>query len=148
MSRGFLGGQADRALGVVVGEPMGSEEDGDGAVGILVNPDDGLDEVRPEAALRQLQRQAAPFDRVVVADGALLLNAEYLRPGHGPIVQEVRAFLLGGDCEGGVVLRNVSLRNPAIGGFDGGDTGQRQFLGQPVLKRPEARSERPRASGE
>jgi hypothetical protein len=35
------------------------------------------------------------------------------------------------------VLWNVSLRNPAIGGFDGGDAGQCQFLGQAILKRPE-----------
>src|SRR6266446_5200225 len=81
VSRGLLGGSGDVAIGVIVGEPMGSEEDGDGAVGILMDPDDGLDEVRPEAAWRQLQGEAAPFDRVVVADGALLLNAEYLRPG-------------------------------------------------------------------
>ena len=102
---------------------MGSEEDGDGTVRILVNPDDGFDEVRPEAALRQLQRQAAPFDRVVIADGALLLNAEDLGPGDGPIAQEAGAFLLGSDREGGVMLRDVGFRDPTIGGFDGGDTG-------------------------
>ncbi len=55
VSRGLIGGLGDVALGVVVGEAVGSEEDGDGPVGILVNPDDSLDEVRPEATLRQLQ---------------------------------------------------------------------------------------------
>jgi len=116
---------------------MGSEEDGDGTVGILVNPDDGFDEVWPEAALRQLQGHPAPFDRVVVADGALLLNAEDLGLGAGAIEQEAGAFLLGSNGEGGVVLPDVGLRDPAIGGLEGGDARQGQFLGQPVLQRAE-----------
>src|SRR6185369_17927860 len=103
VSRNFIVGQLDLAGGVVVGEPMGSEEDGDGTVGILVNPDDGFDEVWPETALRQLQGHPAPFDRVGVADGALLLNAEDLGPGAGAIEQEAGAFLLGSNGEGGVV---------------------------------------------
>src|SRR3546814_7845704 len=44
------------------------------------------------------------------------------------------AVRLGGHGEGGVVLRDVGLGEPAVGRRDGGDAGQRQLLGQPVLE--------------
>jgi hypothetical protein len=73
VSRGLLRGLRDPAVGVVVGKAMGAEEDGDGAIWILVNPDDdGLDEVRSQAARRQLQAEALPLRGIVVADGAVL----------------------------------------------------------------------------
>src|SRR3546814_11162873 len=56
------------AVGIVVGEAMRAEEDGEGAVGILVDPDPGLDEVRPERARRELQMQTVPVAGVIVAD--------------------------------------------------------------------------------
>jgi hypothetical protein len=39
---------------------MRSEEHADGAIGILMNPHHGLDEVGPEPALRQLQPPTGP----------------------------------------------------------------------------------------
>jgi hypothetical protein len=87
LSRGLLGGLDDLAVGVVVGEAMGAEEDSQGAIGILVNPDDGLDEVRSQPAPRQLQAEAPLFHGVVVADGAVLVDGQDLVPGGGPIGQ-------------------------------------------------------------
>ena len=55
MSRGLLGVLGDAAIGVIIGEAVGAEEHREGAIWILVNPDDGLYEMRPQAALRQLQ---------------------------------------------------------------------------------------------
>src|SRR6185437_4667920 len=74
VSRGLLCGFGDGAVGVVVGEAMRPKEDGDRAVGIFVNADDGPDEVRPQTARRQLQAEPTPFHRVVVADAALFLD--------------------------------------------------------------------------
>src|SRR3546814_7290083 len=75
VSRGLSAGVDDGAVAVAAGEAVGSEEDGDGAVGIFVNAHGRLDEMRPEPAGRQLQVEAAPLHRVVVADAALLLDA-------------------------------------------------------------------------
>ncbi len=74
--------------GIIVGKPVRSEEHGDRAVGIFVDADRDLDEVRSERALRQLETEAAPFHGIVVADDALFLDAENLGPGTGPIPHE------------------------------------------------------------
>src|SRR3546814_19734307 len=84
------------AVGIVVGEAMRAEEDGEGAVGILVDPDSGLAEMWPERARRELQMQTVPFDRVVVAEPALVLNAPDLAPGPGPVGAAGRGGLAGG----------------------------------------------------
>src|SRR5216683_1654732 len=81
VSRGLLDGVGDDAIWAVVGEAMGSQEDGDRAVWILVNADGGLDEVWPQTARWQLQTKPPPLHRVVVADTALLLDAKNLGPG-------------------------------------------------------------------
>ena len=47
--------------------------------------DAGLDEVRAQAAFRQLQPSPRPGDGVVVADRALLDDTENLAPGFGAI---------------------------------------------------------------
>src|SRR3546814_9879220 len=91
------------AVGIVVGEAMRAEEDGEGAVGILVDPDPGLDEMWPERARRELQMQTVPFDGVVVAAPALVLNAQDLETGAGAVGNEGGGGLLGGDGEGGRV---------------------------------------------
>jgi hypothetical protein len=134
VSRGVAFGLEDGAVGLVIGEAMRPEEDGDGAVGILVNSDHGLDEVRPQAARRQLETESVPFDGIVVADGALFLDAQDVRPCHRAIEQKARAFLLGRHREGGVVRGDVGLGEPSIGRFDGADPSQRELLGQPVLQ--------------
>src|SRR3546814_6364008 len=103
---------------------MRAEEDGEGAVGILVDPDPGLDEMWPERARRELQMQTVPFDGVVVADPALVLNAQDLAPGAGAVGYEGRAGLLGGDGEAGIVRGAVDLGEPAVGRLDPPDAGQ------------------------
>src|SRR3546814_20314765 len=94
---------------------MRAEEDGEGAVGILVNPDPGLDEMWPERARRELQMQTVPFDGVVVAAPALVLNAQDLAPGAGAVGYEGRGGLPGGDGEAGMVRGDVELGEPAVG---------------------------------
>src|SRR5271165_6055567 len=76
------------AVGVVVGQPVGPEEDGKRAIGILVDAHGGFDEVRSQRAGRDLQAERAPFDGVVVADLAGLLDAEDLAPGAGGVGNE------------------------------------------------------------
>src|SRR5258708_32943162 len=109
---------------------MGSEEDGDRAVGIVVDADGRSDEMRPEPARRQLEGEAAPFDGVVVAEGALPLDAEDLAAQCRPVGHEGGAFLLWLDREGRVVLRDGGVGEPAICRLDGGDAGGRQLLWQ------------------
>ena len=125
----------EATVGVVVGEAVRAEEDGERAVGILVDPHAGFDEVWPEAARRELQGEPAPFEEgVVVADLALVLGAEDLAPGAGAVGHEGRAGLLGGDGEAGVVRRDVDLGEPAVGRLHGRDAGQPQLLGQAILE--------------
>src|SRR3546814_9624585 len=88
----------------------------------------------PERARRELQMQTVPFDGVVVADPALVLNAQYLAPGAGAVGYEGRAGLLGGDGEAGIVRGDVDLGEPAVGRLDLPDAGQPELLGQAVLE--------------
>jgi hypothetical protein len=83
-----------------------------------VNADDGSDEVRSQTARRQLQAEPAPLHDVVVADAALLLDAENDGPRGRPVADEARPLLLGCDGEGGVVLWDARLGKPAIGGLE------------------------------
>src|SRR5665213_2016782 len=134
VSRRFWVRLNDAAGGVVVGQTVGAEEDRQRAVGILVDAHGGLDEVRPQRARRDLQTERAPFDGVVVADLAGLLDTEDLAPGTGRVGNEAGAGLLGGDGELRVVGGDVGLGEPAVGGLDPGDPGELQFLRQPVLQ--------------
>ena len=56
------------------GEAPGAVEDGEGAVGVFVDPDSGLDVVVTVG--RDLQVASPVAHRVVVRDDAFLLNAE------------------------------------------------------------------------
>src|SRR5260221_14028882 len=56
-------------------QSMRAKEHADGAIGIRVHPHQGLDEVRPEPALRQLQPPAAPCDGIFVGNGSLFDHA-------------------------------------------------------------------------
>src|SRR6516165_7196863 len=51
-------------------------EDGQAAVGVFMDPDRDAHKVRPAGAGRDLQAASVPFDGVVVADLALLLDAQ------------------------------------------------------------------------
>jgi hypothetical protein len=65
-----------------------------------VHVDASLDEVRAQAAFRQLQPSPGPGDGVVVADRALLDDTENLAPGFGAIRHEGTALLLRRDRKG------------------------------------------------
>src|SRR3546814_3470859 len=80
------------------------------------------------------QRVTVPFDGVVVADPALVLNAQDLAPGAGAVGYEGRGGLLGGDGEAGIVRGDVDLGEPAVGRLDLPDAGQPELLGQAVLE--------------
>ncbi len=114
-----------------------TEEHAHGAVGIGVNPHQGLDEVRPETALRQLQPPTAPCDGIVVGDGSLFDHAQRLAPGLVPVRHERGALLFGLNRKRSVVLGDVMRLQPRIGGFDRRDPGEPQVLRQPALQRAE-----------
>ena len=80
--------------------PLGPFEDGDGAVGIVVDPDPGAHKVRAQRRGRDLQLAAAPGDAVVVADDALLLDREDVAPERLGDHDEGRGRLLGRDRKG------------------------------------------------
>jgi hypothetical protein len=122
------GGVDDDALGVLVGEAMGSEEDGDLGVRKLVDLNAGSDEVRPQPAGWLRKVQVAPLDGVVFADNLLLLSAEDLPPQPSAASHEARALLLRRGGERGVVLADIGLGELAVGGLGGGDAGQGQIL--------------------
>ena len=75
-----------------------------------------------------------PAHAVVVADPALLLEAEHVAPMRLGHLNEGRGRLVGGHREAAVVLSQVDLAQEPVGGLDGGASGQRQLLGQTVLE--------------
>ena len=74
--RGRLGDITRVPLGVVVGQPMWPVKDRQAAVGIFVHAHRGAHKMRSERARRDVQGEAAPLDRVVVADPAILLDRQ------------------------------------------------------------------------
>ena len=54
----------------------------------------------------------------------------------------------GSSGETGVVGGQVDFANEGVGRLDIGYAGERELVDEPVLKRPERRSDRPRACGE
>ena len=129
-------------MAVVAGQPVRAEEHAHAGVGIFVDVDAGLDEVRAQAAFRQLQALLCPGDGVVVADRALLDDAENLAPGFGTIRHEGASVLLRGDRKGLVVFADVVFAQPAVGGLDIADAGEPQLLGQAILQGAEGALDR------
>ena len=84
--------------------------------------------------LGDLQAEPAPFDRVVVADPALFLEAQDLAGRTAAVGDEGASRLLWHHRETGVVGRQVALGDPPVGCLERGDPGQGQFLGQAVLE--------------
>jgi hypothetical protein len=109
-----------------------------------VEVDAGLDEVRVQAAFRQLQSSPGPGDGVVVADRALLDDTENLAPGFGAIRHEGTPLLLRRDRKGLVVFADIVLAQPTIPSMPT----SRNSLGRRSCKVRKARSERPLAWGE
>ncbi len=110
-------------------------EDGERAVGIVVDPHLGLDEVVSVGVLRDLQTETALAHAVVVAHGARLVDAQDVAPGAGAISDEGRAGVLGGDREARVVRRQIDLGEIPVGLFHRRHAGHPQFLGQTALQR-------------
>ena len=127
---------------------MRAKEHAHAAIGILVNPHHGLDEVGPEPALRQLQPPAAPCDRVVVGDGSLFNHAQRLAPGLVPVGHERRAWLFGLDRKRGVVFGRVCAFSHALAASTVLIPASRRSFSNRPCSVPNIRSERPRASGE
>ena len=107
------------------------------AVGIEVDFDPRLDEMRAHRAFRDLQFQPPERHAVVVADLALLLDAEdvvEIDPGDRG---EGGARLSLRRSEARIVLRKIDLAEEGVGLFDRRDPGEPELVDQPVLQRPE-----------
>ena len=68
----------DRSLFVVAANAARPMEEGVGAIGIVMDLDPRLDEMRPHRAFRDLQLQRSVGHAIVVHDLALLLDAQDL----------------------------------------------------------------------
>ena len=112
-------------------------KDGVRAVGVNMNPDPRLDEMRPHRAFGDLQLQRAIRHAIVMADLPLLLDAQDLVEIDAGNRREGRAFAGRSDGEAGVMGGQVGVANEGVGRLDLGDPGERELLDQPVLKRPE-----------
>jgi hypothetical protein len=112
-------------------------KDGVGAVGVEVDLDPRLDEMRPQRAWWDLQFQRPVGHAIVVLDLALLLNAQDLVEIDARNRREGRAGLGGGHGEAGVVDGQVDLADKGVGRLDRDDPREPELLRQPVLERPE-----------
>jgi len=90
---------SDRSVLVISADAAGSMEEGVGAVGVDVDLDPRLDEMRPRRTLWDLQFQRPVGHAIVVLDLALLLNAQDLVEVHARNGREGRAGLGGGNGE-------------------------------------------------
>ena len=97
----------------------------------------GADKMRPQRRGRDLQPAPAPQHGVVVAHLARLLDAQDLIEVEIADRDKGRAGLFRRHRKARVVGRHKHLAQIAVGGGDGGDPGDRELLGQPVLKRAE-----------
>ena len=96
-------GLPERSFLVVAADAARSMKDGVGAVGVDVDLDPRLDEMRPHRALRDLELQCAVGDAIVMADLPLLLDAQDLVEVDARNGGEGRAFAGRIDRETGVV---------------------------------------------
>ena len=134
---GGVFGLSNGSLVVVSADASWPVKDGVGAVGVDVDFDPRLDEMRPHRALRDLQLQRAVGDAIVMADLPLLLDAQDLVEVDAGNGREGRAFARRRNRETGVVGGQVDLANKGVRRFDRCDPGELELLGQPALKRPE-----------
>ena len=133
----FIVAVLDRSVLVVASDAPRPVEDGVGAVGIDVDLDPRLDEMRAHWAFGDLELERPVGDAIVLADLALLLDAQDLVQIDARNGREGRALAGRIDGEAGVVLRQVDVRDEGVGRLDVGDGGELEFLRQPVLQRPE-----------
>src|SRR5512135_621012 len=93
-SRSQVGVIAGISLKIVFGQAMRAMEDRQPAIGVLVHAHGGAHEMGPQRARRDLQAEPAPLDGVVVADPALLLDAQDLAGGAAAVGNEGGSRLL------------------------------------------------------
>jgi hypothetical protein len=93
----------ERSVLVVAADASGSVEEGVGAVGIDVDLDPRLDEMGPHRAFGDLQFQGSVGDAIVMADLALLLDAQDFVEIDARNGREGRALAGWIDGEAGVV---------------------------------------------
>jgi hypothetical protein len=124
---------------VVATDASGSVKDGVRAIGIDVDVDldPRLDEMRPHRAFGNLPFQRPIGDAIVVADLALLLDAQNLVEIDARDRREGRALAGWLNGEAGVVLRQVDVADESVGRLDVGDAGEPELLDQAILQRSE-----------
>src|SRR5271168_1225033 len=128
---------SDHSVLVVAADASGSVKDGVGAVGVDVDLDARLDEVRAHRAFRDLQLERPGGDAIVVADLPLLLLAQDLVEIDARNQGEGRAFAGRIDGEPGVVGGQIDLADEGVRRLDIGYAGERELVDETVLKRPE-----------
>ena len=119
-------------------------KDGQAAIRVFVDPDARLDVVMAVAILWNLQHPVAIAHGIVIADDAILVDAEDVPQvtGEG---HECRAPLVRYNGEAGVVGRQEHVLQKPVGRLHMRDAGQAQLLIRRPCKVPNIRSERPRA---
>jgi hypothetical protein len=93
--------------------------------------------MRAHRAFRDLQLERPVGDAIVIADLPLLLDAQDLvevDAGNGREGQALAGRLNG---EAGVVGGQIDLADEGVGRLDIGYAGQREFLDETILQRPE-----------
>ena len=129
---------SDRSVLVVAADASGPVKDGVGAVGVDVDLDPRLDEMGPHRPPdRSPGVERAVGDAIVMADLPLLLDAQDLVEVDAGNGREGRAFAGRQNRETGVVGGQVDLAKEGVGRLDIGYAGKREFVDEPILKRPE-----------
>ena len=121
------------SLRVVDAQAVRAAEDGKIAAGVLMHPDPSFDVVMTMPVFWDLQDQTLLAPGVVLAAGAVLLNAENVfrvagERHEGPsrlLYHDGKALVMGGQ---------ESLGQKTVGRHHGGNTAKPQFLGQPILQ--------------
>jgi hypothetical protein len=112
-------------------------KDGVRAVGVDIDLDPRPDEMRAHRTLRDLQFQRPVGEAIVLADLALLLNAQDLVEIDARDGGEGRALAGRRDCKAGVVLRQIDVADESVGRLDAGYAGELELLDQTILQRGE-----------
>src|ERR1700683_2753110 len=108
-------GLPERSFLVVAADAARSMKDSVGAVGVDVDLDPRLDEMRPHRALRDLELERAVGDAIVLADLSLLLDAQDLVEIDARDRREGRALAHRRNGETGVVLWQIDVADEGVG---------------------------------
>ena len=131
----------ERSVLVVAADASGSVEEGVGAVGIDMDLDPRLDEMRAHRAFRDLQLERPVGDAIVVADLPLVFDAQDLVEIDARDRREGRALAGRLNRKARVVGWPIDVADESVGRLDLRDPGEPEFLDQTILKRPICRIE-------